>query len=163
MAHPWKRQSADSAGVNLTPLLDVVLQLITFFMMLIHFGSRIEGPSRWARLPVAPAALANGDLGFDRLVATIDSRGAIRDGDRALAGLAAESWWDEQARSRREGQAHPRRKIEGRHSRRRRTSHDGDHSRRSRCELWNDPSGVATAQKKGFAKFTLVVLRGAEP
>ena len=93
MAHPWKRRRADSAGVNLTPLLDVVLQLITFFMMLIHFGSRIEGPSRWARLPVAPAALANGDLGFDRLVATIDSRGAIRDGDRALAGLAAETWW----------------------------------------------------------------------
>ena len=25
---------------NLTPLLDVVLQLITFFMMLVHFGTQ---------------------------------------------------------------------------------------------------------------------------
>ena len=31
---------------NLTPLLDVVLQLITFFMMLVHFGTRLEGATR---------------------------------------------------------------------------------------------------------------------
>ena len=34
---------------NLTPLLDVVLQLITFFMMLIHFGSRLEGATKAVR------------------------------------------------------------------------------------------------------------------
>ena len=28
---------------NLTPLLDVVLQLITFFMMLVHFGTQAGG------------------------------------------------------------------------------------------------------------------------
>ena len=40
--------------VNLTPLLDVVLQLITFFMMLIHFGTRIEGATEEVRLPIPP-------------------------------------------------------------------------------------------------------------
>ena len=46
-----------SLNPNLTPLLDLVLQLITFFMMLIHFGNQLEGETRAVRLPVAPAAL----------------------------------------------------------------------------------------------------------
>ena len=41
--------------LNLTPLLDVILQLITFFMMLVYFGSRIEGEAKSVRLPIAPA------------------------------------------------------------------------------------------------------------
>ena len=42
---------------NLTPLLDVVLQLITFFMMLVHFGTRLDSATKAVRLPLAPAAL----------------------------------------------------------------------------------------------------------
>ncbi len=49
--------------LNLTPLLDVVLQLITFFMMLIHFGTKIEGAAASIKLPTAPSALPTGDLG----------------------------------------------------------------------------------------------------
>ena len=54
-----RRRSATSSVLNpnLTPLLDVVLQLITFFMMLVHFGTRLEGATKAVRLPVAPAAL----------------------------------------------------------------------------------------------------------
>ena len=51
-------------NLNLTPLLDVVLQLITFFMMLIHFGTKLEGATKAVRLPVAPAALPGADLSF---------------------------------------------------------------------------------------------------
>src|SRR5258708_4918487 len=40
------------ANPNLTPLLDVGLQLITVFMMLVHFGTRLEGPTKLGRLPV---------------------------------------------------------------------------------------------------------------
>src|SRR5437763_371967 len=43
-------QSEGVVNLNLTPLLDVVLQLITFFMMLIHFGSRLEGATKAVRL-----------------------------------------------------------------------------------------------------------------
>ena len=41
-----ERSSTAVANPNLTPLLDVVLQLITFFMMLVHFGTRLEGSTR---------------------------------------------------------------------------------------------------------------------
>ena len=41
-----ERAASSVANPNLTPLLDVVLQLITFFMMLVHFGSRLEGSTR---------------------------------------------------------------------------------------------------------------------
>ena len=163
MSHPWKRRSAETVGINLTPLLDVVLQLLTFFMMLIHFGSKIEGESRWARLPVAPAALANGELGFDRLIAIIDDRGALRDGDRALAGNAAELWWDEQARSRREGRRilAAKTKVSVRDEEELPTTviirADRD------AGYGTVRQALATAQKKGFAKFSLVVLRGVEP
>lgn len=161
MADPWKRGNAENAAVNLTPLLDVVLQLITFFMMLIHFGSRIEGASRWARLPVAPAALANGDIGLDRLVATIDAGGALHEGNRTFEGAAAETWWAEQADSRREG-----RRILSPDSKK---DAQGDELpttvilRADRDASYGAVRrALATAQKKGFANFTLVVLRGAE-
>ena len=88
---------------NLTPLLDVVLQLITFFMMLVHFGSRLEGANRAVRLPVAPAALPGSDLTIDRLPVALDRRGALRVGDRVLAGAEASAWWAEQAKARRAG------------------------------------------------------------
>src|ERR671920_108874 len=66
-----------SLNLNLTPLLDVVLQLITFFMMLIHFGTKLEGTTKAVRLPVAPAALPGGDLAIDRLVVVVDARGRL--------------------------------------------------------------------------------------
>ena len=69
-------------SVNLTPLLDVVLQLITFFMMLVHFGTRLEGATKAVRLPLAPAALPGSDLTFDRLSVVMDARGRLKDGDR---------------------------------------------------------------------------------
>ena len=85
-------------NINLTPLLDVVLQLITFFMMLIHFGTKLEGATKAVRLPVAPAALPGGDLAIDRLVVVLDARGA---------------WWSRGASSRGRG---PRRGGPGRPS-----------------------------------------------
>ena len=88
---------------NLTPLLDVVLQLITFFMMLVHFGSRLEGADREVRLPVAPAALPGSDLTFDRLAVALDARGGLRVGGQVLEGAKASAWWAEQARARRAG------------------------------------------------------------
>lgn len=86
---------------NLTPLLDVVLQLITFFMMLVHFGSRLEGAEASIRLPIAPAALPSGDLALDRLVVAIDASGALLSGGHARTGKAAETWWNDQAKIRR--------------------------------------------------------------
>jgi biopolymer transport protein ExbD len=88
---------------NLTPLLDVVLQLITFFMMLVHFGTRLEGASRTVRLPVAPAALPGSDLTIDRLPVSLDARGGLMVEGRVLSGDAATAWWAKQARLRRSG------------------------------------------------------------
>src|SRR5438270_11290350 len=88
---------------NLTPLLDVVLQLITFFMMLVHFGTRLEGSTKAVRLPVAPAALPGSDLTFDRLAVVLDARGQLRIGGQALDEAAAAAWWAEQAKARRAG------------------------------------------------------------
>lgn len=88
---------------NLTPLLDLVLQLITFFMMLVHFGNQVEGETRAVRLPVAPAALPGGDLALDRLIAAIDAKGALLADGRSLQGDEAAAWWRRQADARREG------------------------------------------------------------
>src|SRR3954465_1777817 len=82
---------------DLAPLLDVVLQLITFFMMLIHFGTKLEGATKAVRLPVAPAALPGADLSLDRLVVPGDAQGRLLVEGQALEGKAASSWWSEQA------------------------------------------------------------------
>lgn len=97
-------QSEGMVNPNLTPLLDVVLQLITFFMMLIHFGSRLEGATKAVRLPSAPAALPGSDLALDRLVVVVDAQGRLLVDGHALEGTAAEAWWAEQATRRRAGQ-----------------------------------------------------------
>src|SRR3954453_505778 len=97
-------QSEGVVNLNLTPLLDVVLQLITFFMMLIHFGSRLEGATKAVRLPTAAAALPGADLALDRLVVVVDARGGLLVEGQVLEGKAAEVWWSEQASRRREGQ-----------------------------------------------------------
>lgn len=90
---------------NLTPLLDVVLQLITFFMMLVHFGAKIEGASESIRLPVLPAALPGSDLALDRLVASINAEGRLMIGDRVFDQDQADRWWQEQSELRLRGMA----------------------------------------------------------
>jgi len=102
---PGRRRKRDSGVLNpnLTPLLDMVLQLITFFMMLVHFGARLEGSSKGVRLPVAPAALPGRDLAFDRLAAGVDAQGRLLVDDKPLDEPAARAWWADQAKLRRAG------------------------------------------------------------
>ncbi len=66
------------AEPNLTPLLDVVFQLITFFMLVINF-SQDNFDSR-IKLPVAGSARPHDDaakLAEDRLVLNVDSQGHL--------------------------------------------------------------------------------------
>jgi biopolymer transport protein ExbD len=158
VAYRNRSRSEGSFQLNLTPLLDVVLQLITFFMMLIHFGTKIEGAAASIKLPTAPAALPAGDLGLDRLVVSVDAKGnLIAEGDRLDEG-AAETWWAEQARKRRAGLG-----LMGR-------NRSGDELptqvvvRADKDAKFGVVRGLlATAQRLGFAKFTLVVVRGPQP
>ncbi len=151
------RRTPSSAilNINLTPLLDVVLQLITFFMMLVHFGTRLEGASRAVRLPLAPAALPGADLAFDRLPVVIDARGRLENGGQWLEEDAAAAWWAEKARSRRAG-------LETLRDPRAaddelptvvilRADRDASYGSVRRA--------MATAQERGFAHFSLIVLR----
>jgi biopolymer transport protein ExbD len=144
---------------NLTPLLDVVLQLITFFMMLVHFGSRLEGATKAIRLPVVPAALPGPDLTFDRLIVALNAHGRLMVGGKALDDDAATAWWADQARLRRAG-------LEALSAPKSALDElptivvlraDGAASygvvRRS----------LAAAQERGFAHFSLVVLRRSSP
>ncbi|MGE3819619.1 MAG: ExbD/TolR family protein [Isosphaeraceae bacterium] len=156
---PRRHDQSSTFTVNLTPLLDVVLQLITFFMMLIHFGTKIEGATRAVRLPVAPAALPGSDLSLDRLTVTLDARGRLLvggdakgDGVTALEGQAAEAWWAEQASARRSGQE---------------TLGGPTEDLVTVVILRADRSAsygavrrtLAAAQGRGFTRFSLVVLR----
>jgi biopolymer transport protein ExbD len=67
------------AEPNLTPLLDVVFQLITFFMLVINFSN--ENYDQRVRLPVAGSArpVEEGDKSAseDRLVLNIDKQGHL--------------------------------------------------------------------------------------
>jgi len=68
-----------SAEPNLTPLLDVVFQLITFFMLVINFSN--DNYDVRVRLPVAGTARPLDDadkaVGQDRLVLNIDRDGHL--------------------------------------------------------------------------------------
>ena len=86
---------------NLTPLLDVVLQLVTFFMMLVHFGTRVEGETLLVNLPEVPAALPSRDLAIDRLAVAIDASGRLMVDDQLIDSEASREWWAVQARDRR--------------------------------------------------------------
>ena len=90
---------------NLTPLLDVVLQLITFFMMLIHFGAKVEGDTQSIRLPVTSAAMPTGDLALDRLVVGMDGNGnlLVENDPEPIGEARAQGFWDAQAKARRKG------------------------------------------------------------
>ncbi len=66
------------AEPNLTPLLDVVFQLITFFMLVINFSS--ENYDQRVRLPVAESARPIDEperVSEDRLVLNVDSEGHL--------------------------------------------------------------------------------------
>jgi biopolymer transport protein ExbD len=93
----------ERADPNLVPLLDVVLQLIMFFMMVVHIGTKLEGATGEVKLPVAAAAWPRGALPGDRLVAVVDSAGRIRSEGGWLEALAQRGWWLEEARIRRRG------------------------------------------------------------
>jgi len=104
MSYKRRNSSDNQLSINLTPLLDVVLQLITFFMMLIHFGTKLEGASKVVRLPIAPAALPGSDLGMDRLVVSVDRAGMLLVEERPLEREEGRRWWADQAKRRFEGQ-----------------------------------------------------------
>ena len=74
------------AEPNLTPLLDVVFQLITFFMLVINF-SQDNFDSR-IKLPVAGSARPLDDaskLNEDRLVLNVDNQGRLIWSGRVLS------------------------------------------------------------------------------
>jgi biopolymer transport protein ExbD len=154
---PRRPRAGGAFEPNLTPLLDVVLQLITFFMMLIHFGTQVEGAAKSVRLPVASAALPGSDIALDRLVAAIDAEGRLLDdaGEPLDPGGAA-AWWAARARERREQQ----RALGGPAGELPtvvvvRADRDASYGAVRRA--------LAEAQSHGFARFTLVVVREIEP
>lgn len=150
-----RRGGDDQFKVNLTPLLDVVLQLITFFMMLIHFGTKLEGASDEVKLAVTPAALPGADLSLDRLTVSIDERGRLLTEGRLLEGDDALAWWSAQAKSRRSGME---------------TLGGGVSELPTvvviradkRTSYGSVRQAMATAQELGFSHFSLVVLRKPE-
>ncbi len=157
-----QRRRTGQGGVlnpNLTPLLDVVLQLITFFMMLVHFGSRLEGSTKAVRLPLAPAALPGSDLTVDRLGVGINAQGQLLVGDKPLDEAAALAWWADQAKARRAGL-----ETLGEPA-------AGDALLPTVVIVRADRSAsygavrrtLAEAQDKGFGHFSLVVLRSRTP
>jgi biopolymer transport protein ExbD len=152
-----RTETSSVLNPNLTPLLDVVLQLITFFMMLVHFGTRLEGATKAVQLPVASATLPGSDLTFDRLGVVINAQGRLLVGGRALDEAAAAVWWADQAKMRRAG-------LEALRSR---TSADDVLPtvvilRADRAASYGAVRrALAEAQDKGFAHFSLVVLRSS--
>ena len=73
-----RMRSEFKAEPNLTPLLDVVFQLITFFMLVINFSS--ENYDQRVRLPIAESARPIEDeqrVSEDRLVLNVDSEGHL--------------------------------------------------------------------------------------
>src|SRR5207249_1683921 len=70
--------SIDRADPNLTPLLDVVFQLITFFMLVINFSN--DNYDQRVKLPVAGTAHpveSSEKVAEDRLVLNVDKQGHL--------------------------------------------------------------------------------------
>src|SRR5205809_7501782 len=79
--------SAASAEPNVTPMLDMVFQLITFFMLVINFMSREMGLD--LKLPVVGSARPVDTQGQeDLLVLNINSEGQIRIDRRPVSDMA---------------------------------------------------------------------------
>lgn len=77
--------SKEKAEPNLTPLLDIVFQLITFFMLVINFASdnydqRINLPDAGSARPVEDDAR----ISEDRLVLNVDSEGRLLQGEKVM-------------------------------------------------------------------------------
>jgi len=72
------------AEPNLTPLLDIVFQLITFFMLVINFSA--DNYDQRVRLPVAGSAkpIEGARAGEERLVLNIDRDGNLLWGGKVL-------------------------------------------------------------------------------
>jgi biopolymer transport protein ExbD len=98
-----RRSMTDQVQPNLTPLLDVVLQLITFFMMLVHFGTKVEDTALAVKLPVAPAALPGDDPSLDRMIVTLDPENNLVSGEEKIKDADQPGWWMKQASDRRAG------------------------------------------------------------
>jgi biopolymer transport protein ExbD len=83
--------SAEKAEPNLTPLLDVVFQLITFFMLVINFSK--DNYDVRVRLPVAGSArpIEDGEKAAaeDRLVLNVDRQGHLLMTGRVLTSTQA--------------------------------------------------------------------------
>jgi biopolymer transport protein ExbD len=147
--------TSSTLNPNLTPLLDVVLQLITFFMMLVHFGTRLEGATKAVRLPLAPAALPGTELTFDRLPVSMNAHGRLLVKGQPLDDEAQRTWWAAQASARRAG---IEMLGEG-------TAEDYELPtvvilRADRAASYGAVRrALAEAQERGFAHFSLVVLR----
>jgi biopolymer transport protein ExbD len=158
-SHRRRTSSSSVLNPNLTPLLDVVLQLITFFMMLVHFGTQLEGSTKGVRLPLAPAALPGSDLTIDRLGVAMDAQGRLLVAGDVLDEGAASAWWAAQAKARRAGL-----ETLGEPA-------AGDDLLPTVVILRADRAAsygvvrrtLAEAQDKGFARFSLVVLRRGTP
>jgi biopolymer transport protein ExbD len=155
MSRRTRYLSSNVLNPNLTALLDVVLQLITFFMMLVHFGTRLEGATKAVRLPLAPAALPGTELTFDRLAVAMNAQGQLLVKGRSLDDDAAAAFWTAEAKARRAG-------LE--------TLGEGATAleelptvvilRADRAASYGAVRrALAAAQDRGFAHFSLVVLR----
>jgi biopolymer transport protein ExbD len=147
--------SSNVLGPNLTALLDVVLQLITFFMMLVHFGTKLEGATKAVRVPLAPAALPGTDLTFDRLSVAMNAKGQLLVKGQSLDDDAASAFWAAEARARRAGL-----EALGEGA----TALDQLPTvvilRADRAASYGAVRrALAAAQERGFAHFSLVVLR----
>lgn len=73
------------AEPNLTPLLDIVFQLITFFMLVINFST--DNYDKRVNLPVAGSARPAEDeqqVSEDRLVLNVDSQGHLLMGGEVM-------------------------------------------------------------------------------
>lgn len=137
---------------NLTPLLDIVLQLITFFMILVHFGTKIEGASERIKLPIVASALPIGDLAIDRLIVAVTADGLLMQGQTVFSPEQMERWWAEQAKLRAQGLA-----SSGARTRELKTIVI---VRADKNASYGAVRSILTAaQKQGFAYFSLIVLR----
>ncbi len=101
---------------------------------------------------MAPAALPGSDLAIDRMLVELDERGRLLVDGGAVEGKAAEAWWADQAKRRRSGletlggpaEELPTVVIL-------RADRDASYGAVRRT--------LAAAQERGFAHFSLVVLR----
>jgi biopolymer transport protein ExbD len=130
-------------------------------MMLIHFGTKLEGENLKVRLPRTPAALPGADLPIERLVVAIDSDGRLLFEGSSYDEASAKVWWAAQAKTRKKGQ-----EILGVPNAEApatelptlvvvRADREASYGTVRRM--------LSAAQEEGFARFSLVTLRSRKP